>query len=117
MYTLHYYAASHKQELRNIAQIAIDVNMPLLVTEYGVTTYTGDGFIHVAEAKIWKAFLNSNNISWLYWSIADKHESSAAVKPGASGRGGWPDIMLTQSGLMLCTELRAKNPRFKTNGF
>lgn len=112
MYTLHYYAASHKQELRDIAQIAIDANIPLFVTEHGVTEYTGDGFIDEAEAKTWWAFLDSNQISWLNWSIADKEESSAAVKPGASGTGGWPDSMLTTSGLLVREELRAKNPTF-----
>jgi len=112
MYTLHYYASSHKQELRDVAQIAIDANIPLFVTEHGVTEYTGDGLIDVAEAEAWWAFLDRNNISWLNWSIADKEESSAAVKPGASGTGGWPDSMLTQSGLMVRAEIRAKNPTF-----
>lgn len=110
MYTLHYYASSHKQELRDLAQTAIDAGIPLFVTEHGVTEFTGDGFIDVAEANIWWHFLDTNNISWLNWSIADKEESSAAVKPGASGRGEWPDSMLTQSGLMAREELRAKNP-------
>ncbi len=112
MYTLHYYAASHKQELRDLAQIAIDADIPIFVTEYGVTEYTGDGFIDVEEAERWWAFLDANNISWLNWSINDKEESSAAVKPGASGTGGWPDAMLTQSGLLVRAELRAKNPTF-----
>jgi len=112
MYTLHYYAASHKQELRDIAQAAITAGIPLFVTEHGVTEYTGDGFIDVEEANTWWNFLDQNKISWLNWSIADKEESSAAVKPGASGTGGWPDSMLTQSGLMVREELREKNPVF-----
>jgi len=110
MYTLHYYAASHKQELRDIAKIAIDAGIPIFVTEHGVTEFTGDGFIDVTEANTWWDFLDENNISWLNWSIADKEESSAAVKPGASGSGEWPDSMLTESGLMVREELRAKNP-------
>ncbi len=112
MYTLHYYAASHKQELRDETQLAIDANLPIFVTEYGVTEYTGDGFVDVEEARRWWAFLDANKISWLNWSIADKEESSAAVKPGASATGGWPDAMLTQSGLLVREELRAKNPKF-----
>ncbi|TMM53868.1 glycoside hydrolase family 5 protein [Maribacter algarum] len=110
MYTLHYYASSHKQELRDLAKTAIDAGIPLFVTEQGVTEYTGDGFIDIVEANTWWDFLDENNISWLNWSIADKEESSAAVKPGASGSGEWPDSMLTQSGLMVREELRGKNP-------
>ncbi len=112
MYTLHYYAATHQQELRDIAQIAIDAKIPLFVTEFGVTEYSGDGFIDVAEAEVWWAFLDANKISWCNWSIADKEESSAAVKPGASGTGGWPDSMLTPSGLMVREVLRTKNPQW-----
>ena len=112
MYTLHYYAASHKQELRDIAQYALNEGIPIFVTEFGVTEYTGDGFVDVEEAHVWWDFLDANKISWLNWSIADKEESSAAVKPGASGNGGWPDSMLTQSGLLVREELRAKNPEF-----
>lgn len=112
LYTLHYYAASHKQELRTIAQNALDAGIPLFVSEYGVTEYTGDGFVDVAEARIWWDFLDDNQISWCNWSIADKEESSAAVRPGASGNGGWPLDMLTPSGLLVREEIRAKNPEY-----
>ncbi len=112
MYTLHYYAASHKQELRDIAKTALDAGIPLFVTEYGVTEYSGDGFIDVAEARIWWDFLDEHKISWCNWSIADKEESSAAVKPGASGSGRWPLDMLTPSGQLVRAEIRAKNPEY-----
>ena len=112
MYTLHYYAASHKQELRDIAKTAIDAGIPLFVTEYGTTEYTGDGFVDEAESRTWWNFLDANNISWCNWSIADKEESSAAVKPGASGNGQWPLSMLTQSGQFVREEIRSKNPEY-----
>lgn len=112
MYTLHYYAASHKQELRDIAKTAIDAGIPLFVTEYGTTEYTGDGFVDEAESRTWWNFLDANNISWCNWSIADKEESSAAVKPGASGNGEWPLSMLTQSGQFVREEIRSKNPEY-----
>src|SRR5690606_26569791 len=36
MYTLHYYAATHKQELRDKALLALEQGIPLFVTEYGL---------------------------------------------------------------------------------
>lgn len=45
-YTLHYYAATHKQQLRKKAQ---NNDLALLVTEYGTTDQSGDGFIDVTE--------------------------------------------------------------------
>ncbi|WP_394970881.1 glycoside hydrolase family 5 protein [uncultured Croceitalea sp.] len=111
-YTLHYYAATHKQELRTLVKNAIDNNIPLFVTEFGVSEASGDGSIDSIEAQTWWNFLDDNNISWCNWSIADKEELSAALKPNASTTGSWPLIMLTSSGKMVREELKKKNPKY-----
>ncbi|HQE95707.1 MAG TPA: T9SS type A sorting domain-containing protein, partial [Candidatus Marinimicrobia bacterium] len=43
----------------------------------------------------------SNQISWCNWSIADKNETSAALKPGASANGGWSASAISESGLLI----------------
>lgn len=111
-YALHYYAASHKQYLRDIAQTAIDNDIALFVTEFGVTEYTGDGFVDVAESNTWWQFLDANKISWCNWSIADKDESASALVPGASGNGNWSENELTVSGKFVRAELLKKNLKF-----
>lgn len=111
-YTMHYYAATHKQELRDKARVALDNDIALFVTEYGTTDYSGDGFIDVAESNRWWEFLDENNISWCNWSVADKEENSAILKPNASALGQWPDSDITTSGLLVREELRTKNPKF-----
>ena len=108
-YTLHYYAATHKQFLRNRAQLAIDANLPLFVTEYGTTEASGNGPIDEEETNIWWDFLDENDISWCNWSISDKQETSAALTPGANRRGGWSDLQITTSGNLVRDELRSKN--------
>ncbi|WP_109299345.1 glycoside hydrolase family 5 protein [Aquimarina sp. AU474] len=109
-YTLHYYAATHKQFLRDKAQKALDAGIPIFVTEYGITEASGDGSIDTNEAQIWWDFLDQNKISWCNWSIADKQELSAALKSGASGLGNWADDELTDSGKMIRAEIKEKNP-------
>ncbi len=109
-YTLHYYAATHKQFLRDKAQKALDAGLPIFVTEYGITEASGDGSIDANEAQIWWDFLDQNKISWCNWSIADKQELSAALKPGASGLGNWTEDELTDSGKMVRGEIKNKNP-------
>lgn len=111
-YTLHYYSATHKQELRAIAQQAIDAGIPIFVTEFGVSEASGDGSIDIAEATTWWNFLDSNGIGWCNWSIVDKDELSAALKPGASTTGGWPTDKITQSGTMVRDEIKANNPDY-----
>ena len=111
-YTLHYYAATHKQSLRDIADIALDADVPLFVTEYGVSEASGDGSIDEDEANKWWNYLDDNKISWCNWSIADKVELSAALNPGASALGNWSASDITQSGNMVRNELKAMNPDY-----
>jgi endoglucanase len=110
-YTLHYYAGTHRADLREKARAALSRGAALMVTEYGVTEATGDGPIDQAESRLWWDFLEENQISYLNWSIADKVESSAALRPGAAGAGGWPEHMITPSGQFVRAQIRAMNAR------
>ncbi len=108
-YTLHYYAASHKQSLRDRAQRAINANLALFVTEFGTTEASGDGFLDVAESRVWWEFLDDNDISWCNWSVSDKREESASLIPGARSTGGWTTNQITDSGNLVRDELKSKN--------
>ncbi|WP_211240573.1 glycoside hydrolase family 5 protein [Adhaeribacter aquaticus] len=110
-YTLHYYAATHKQGLRDKATQALNRGVALMVTEYGTAEASGDGNLDVTETKTWWKFLDDNKISWANWSLADKVEATAALRPNASPTGGWTDAQITPSGLLVREELRAKNPK------
>ena len=107
-YTLHFYAGTHKKWLRDNAARAMKNGIALFVTEFGTTEATGDGPIDREETKKWWAFCDANGISWCNWSIADKNESSAVLKPGASVKGKWADKDITPSGLFVREELRKK---------
>jgi len=110
-YTLHYYAATHKQWLRDNASSALKKGVALMVTEFGTCEASGDGFLDVTESKAWWKFLDDNKISWANWSIADKVEGTAALKPGASPTGGWTESQITPSGKLVREELQSKNPK------
>lgn len=106
-YTLHFYAGSHRQELRGKARKAMDLGACLFVTEWGTAAADGDGGLDEAETRLWWDFLEANGLSHLNWSITDKVETTAALKPGAAATGGWPDNMLTPSGRLVRERLRA----------
>ncbi len=110
-YTLHFYAATHKKELRDIAQKALDSGVALMVTEFGTCEASGDGPVNEAETRAWWHFLDRYHISWCNWSVADKLESASALKPGASTLGGWPLESITTSGRLVRGELQAQNPK------
>ncbi len=100
-YTLHYYANSHKGELREIADYALSNNIALFVTEYGTCNASGNLGFNAAESKTWWDFLNANKIGYCNWSVADKAETASIMKPGSSSTGGWALTNLTESGKLV----------------
>jgi endoglucanase len=108
-YSLHYYASTHKQELRDKAEVAINNGIALFVTEFGTVFANGDGDLNYEESRLWWAFCDKHQLSWCNWSVCDKKESSAALKPGASATGGWASDMLNPSGTLVRSELRGEN--------
>lgn len=110
-YSLHYYAATHKQWLRDRAKAALDKGIALMVTEYGTCESSGSGFLDEVETKSWWDFMDEHQISHCNWSIADKVETAAALLPGASITGGWEESDLTASGKLVRAHLIGKNPK------
>lgn len=105
-YTLHYYAATHKQGLRAKADAALAAGLALMVTEFGTVEASGNGLIDRAESQAWWDWMNASSIGWFNWSITDKDETSAALKPGTQA-SHWRDDQLTESGKLLRERLRA----------
>jgi len=108
-YSLHFYAATHKQSLRYKAQVALNRGVALFVSEFGTVESSGDGFLDYNEMNSWFDFMENNNISWCNWSIADKNETSAALIPGANSNGGWTDSNLSESGKFIRSKIIAYN--------
>ena len=81
MYALHFYSGTHKDDLRNKAKRALDNNVPIFVSEFGVSDASGNGGVYLDEANKWMEFIKNNNLSFVNWSLADKNESSALLNP------------------------------------
>jgi endoglucanase len=101
MYTLHFYAGTHGQELRDRIDYARNKGAAIFVTEWGVSQASGNGGVYANETRAWIDFLNQRAISWVNWNLADKNESSAALAPGASATGGWTTQQLSDSGRLV----------------
>ncbi|WP_039917233.1 carbohydrate-binding protein [Cellvibrio mixtus] len=97
-YTLHFYAGSHGQPIRDFAQTALDNNAAIFVTEWGSVNANGDGGVNYGETNAWVDFMKRNNISHANWALNDKAEGSSSLVPGASAGGGWASSQLTASG-------------------
>lgn len=101
-YTYHFYAASHKQAIRDKGKSALDKGVALFATEWGTTEASGSGSVDLGETDTWLKFLDDNQISWCNWTVfdgdGDPNATSNALRKGASETGPWNDDVLTRSG-------------------
>lgn len=105
MYTLHFYAATHRQELRDRADYALSKGLPLFVSECAGVGATGDGPIDRAEWALWRRWMAGRGIGWAVWAVGDKTETSALFRPEASSEGPWAEDALTEWGVLVYSEL------------
>ena len=89
MYTMHFYAGTHKQWLRDRTDAAIRAGLPVFISESGGMEHTGDGPIDYKEWQAYIDWINKNNLSWITWAVVDKNETDAALYPSASSTGHW----------------------------
>lgn len=106
MYTLHFYANTHKQDLRDRGDYALGKGLPLFVSECASMEASGDGDINVEEWNKWLEWMQKHSISWVVWSVSDKDETCSMLYPSASSEGNWKDEDLKTWGKMVRDELK-----------
>lgn len=97
-YTLHFYAGTHGQPLRDKAALALSRGVALFVTEWGTCEASGNGNVNLTSAQTWLDFLAQNGISAANWSLFDKDEACSALVPNAGATAPWSASELTSSG-------------------
>ncbi|WP_416397202.1 cellulase family glycosylhydrolase [Allohahella sp. A8] len=97
-YTLHFYAGTHGQGLRDKAAYAMSKGAALFVTEWGSVNADGNGGVNRTETDRWAAFMKQHSLGNANWALNDKSEGASAFRPGAASNGQWSDSMLTDSG-------------------
>lgn len=105
MYTLHFYAATHHQFLRERGDYAISKGIPIFVSECAGMKATGDGPIDREEWQKWLEWMSQNQISWVAWSVSDKNETCSMMLPSASSDGNWNDREIKEWGQIVRKEL------------
>jgi endoglucanase len=101
LYTLHFYACTHKQALRDKADAAIALGAALFITEFGATpadggvVKSGDNNICEGETNSWFSWMSTNNISGASWKLDTCTDSSCILMPTAAVNGPWTDDVLT----------------------
>merc|ERR1719429_126579 len=97
-YTIHFYAFTHRGELRDKVVQAKSAGAAVFATEWGTCRADGNGQLDLGETNVWLDFLAFHGVSYANWAISDKNEACSALVPGANTNGGWSDGQLTPSG-------------------
>jgi endoglucanase len=106
MYTVHFYAGTHKQELRDRSEYALKKGIPVFVSECAGMEASGNGAIDYESWNSWINWMEKNKISWVTWSVADKNETCSMLKTTASDTGNWKEEELKESGIKTREKLR-----------
>jgi len=109
MYTMHFYAGTHKQWLRDRTDAAIAQGIPVFISECAGMEATGDGPIDHAEWSLYLDWMGKNHLSWCTWSLSDKAETCSMLVPGSSASGYWSDEAVKEWGMISRTAIRSRN--------
>jgi endoglucanase len=99
MYTVHFYAATHKQWLRDRTDEAMQKGLPIFISECAGMEASGDGPLNVEEWQRWIDWMEKNKLSWITWSVSDKDETCSVLKKTAASGGSWKEGDLKESGI------------------
>ena len=101
MYTLHFYAATHTDDLRGTYSAAIEAGLPVFVSEYGLCEASGSGAISTEQADAWAALMDENNTSYVMWSLCNKDESASILNANCDKTSGFTQDDLSPAGQWL----------------
>jgi endoglucanase len=104
MATLHFYAGTHGEALREKCRRALAMGTAVFVSEWGTSRADSSGGVFIRESDEWLSFLEELGISWCNWSLGDRDETCAALKPGAPEN--WSEEDLNESGRYVYGRLR-----------
>jgi endoglucanase len=101
LYTLHFYACTHRQPLRDKASAALAAGIGLFVTEFGATPSDGgvptrgDPYVCEGETQTWFSWMADHNISGAAWKLDQCADTSCLLTADAPVDGPWTDDVLS----------------------
>lgn len=110
MYALHFYAATHKDDLRSRMTEVVSRGLPVFVSEFGICDASGSGAIDYDSANEWVSAMDELNVSYICWNLSNKDEASALVKPEVEKTSGFTASDLSEEGAWLWGVLHGKQP-------
>lgn len=106
MYAVHFYAATHKDELRSKVETAIGNGLPVFVSEFSLCDASGNGSIDYTSSDEWFKLIGDNNLSYSSWSLCNKAETSALLSSDSTSTAGFSDADLSDTGIYIKEKIK-----------
>ena len=112
LYSLHFYAASHGQEFRDMLSEVRKSRLPVFVTEFGITAASGGHPRDIESADKWIALLEQEHVSYCMWALSKANEACSMVRFNVPKYKDFEKEDYTETGLWLFDTLK----RYQTRG-
>lgn len=106
MYTLHFYAATHKEQLRDKLEAAVRGGLPVFVSECAGMEASGNGPLNETEWWRWVDTMERLRVSYACWSLSDKDETCSMLLPRAKANGHWTNDLIKPWGKLVLRSMQ-----------
>ena len=106
MYTMHFYAGTHRKWLRDRTDEAIKKGLPVFISECAGMEATGDGPLDNNEWEAFVRWMDEKKLSWVGWSVSDKKETCSVLERSAASNGSWTETDIKEWGKLIRSYLR-----------
>lgn len=108
LYALHFYAGTHKDDLRSRLETCARNGLPVFVSEFGMCDASGNGGNDFDSTSKWFELIEKYNISFCCWNLANKNESSSVFSSSSQATANWGENDLSESGKWIREYFRSK---------
>ncbi len=98
LYAVHFYASTHKDNIRSKVETAIGNGLPVIVSESSICEASGNGALNYDEGKKWMDLIDKYNLSCFAWSLGNKDETSSFLKSSVTKTSGFSKDDFTDAG-------------------
>lgn len=101
MYSLHFYAATHKRTLRQRLERCINAGLPVFINEFNLCEASGKGDIDHNETNEWFELIDRSGLSCVCWCLSNNGDTCAVFSQNCKKLSHWEDSDIKESGRII----------------
>ncbi len=106
MYCLHFYAGTHKDDLRNRLRTVLDQGTPVFISECSICNADGRGDADYESANAWMELIKERGLSYIEWNLSNKDETCAMIVPDCAKLANWHSCELSKTAVWFREQMR-----------